>query len=57
MPYDNGSMRSMYHIREYNIRRLSLVRKRASSPKLNKLIFRLSFHLPKYSYPTTGLNQ
>jgi lariat debranching enzyme len=26
MPYDNSSMRSIYHIREYNIRRLSLVR-------------------------------
>ncbi|KIJ61557.1 hypothetical protein HYDPIDRAFT_115714 [Hydnomerulius pinastri MD-312] len=25
MPYDNGSMRSIYHIREYNIRRLSLL--------------------------------
>ncbi|KAF8549037.1 DBR1-domain-containing protein [Imleria badia] len=27
MPYDNGSMRSIYHIREYNIRRLSLLSK------------------------------
>ena len=26
MPYDNSSIRSIYHIREYNIRRLSLVR-------------------------------
>ena len=25
IPYNNGSMRSIYHIREYNIRRLSLV--------------------------------
>lgn len=25
MPYDDGSMRSIYHVREYNIRRLSLV--------------------------------
>jgi hypothetical protein len=25
VPYDNGSMRSIYHIREYNVRRLSLV--------------------------------
>ncbi|KAF9225845.1 DBR1-domain-containing protein [Gyrodon lividus] len=25
MPYDHGSMRSIYHIREYNIRRLSLL--------------------------------
>ncbi|KAF9234255.1 lariat debranching enzyme, C-terminal domain-containing protein [Melanogaster broomeanus] len=27
MPYDHGSMRSIYHIREYNIRRLSLLSK------------------------------
>ena len=26
MPYDYGSTRSIYHIREYNVRRLSLVR-------------------------------
>ena len=26
MPYDNSAIRSIYHIREYNIRRLSLVR-------------------------------
>ncbi len=26
VPYDHGSMRSIYHIREYNVRRLSLVR-------------------------------
>jgi lariat debranching enzyme len=26
MPYDRGTMRSIYHIREYNVRRLSLVR-------------------------------
>ena len=26
IPYDKSSMRSIYHIREYNIRRLSLVR-------------------------------
>ena len=25
LPYDNGSIRSVYHIREYNVRRLSLV--------------------------------
>jgi lariat debranching enzyme len=30
MPYDNSSMRSIYHIREYNIRRLSLL----SSPPI-----------------------
>ncbi|KAH0834064.1 hypothetical protein J3R83DRAFT_11348 [Lanmaoa asiatica] len=27
MPYDHGSMRSIYHVREYNIRRLSLLSK------------------------------
>jgi len=27
MPFDHGSMRSIYHIREYNIRRLSLLSK------------------------------
>jgi len=26
MPYSHGSMRSIYHIREYNFRRLALVR-------------------------------
>lgn len=30
MPYDHGSMRSVYHIREYNVRRLSLL----SSPHI-----------------------
>ena len=30
MPYDNSSIRSIYHIREYNIRRLSLVRTSSS---------------------------
>jgi len=30
MPYDNSAMRSIYHIREYNIRRLSLL----SSPQI-----------------------
>ncbi|KAI0047048.1 Metallophos-domain-containing protein [Auriscalpium vulgare] len=30
LPYDNGSMRSIYHIREFNVRRLSLI----SSPDI-----------------------
>jgi hypothetical protein len=25
LPYNSGTMRSIYHIREYNVRRLSLV--------------------------------
>ena len=55
MPYDSGSMRSIYHIREYNIRRLSLVREpynlrtfpQIHFPSIHKALISSSIPLPR----------
>jgi hypothetical protein len=53
IPYDGGTMRSVYHIREYNVRRLSLV-SAPHLPPIAKLISGRSFRDRTYFYPTTG---
>lgn len=54
VPYDSDAMRSIYHIREYNVRRLSLVR------SLQLLSFVVSscdsFLRLRYFFLMTGLN-
>jgi len=56
VPYGKESIRSIYHIREFNIRKLSLVRSLWPASCQRLFLHFLSYHPLKSFYHTTGLS-